>query len=92
MAPKQKTRGLGPMVLLWKGRLRAGKGRKFGPYPKRCRARARKKERGRGVSGALLSFPHYTHATLGRREKSEGEALLRFGTLCVYEVGRVSEE
>ncbi len=54
VASKQKTRGLGQMALLWKGRLRAGKEEKFGPYPKRCRARARKKERERGVSGEPL--------------------------------------
>ncbi len=31
-----------------------GKGRKFRTYPKGCRARARKKERERGVSGEPL--------------------------------------
>ena len=54
-----KDKRLGQRALLWKGRLRAGKERNFGPYPKRCRARARKKERERGVSGEPSHSSHY---------------------------------
>ena len=61
MASKQKTRGLGQMALLWKGRLRAGKEEKFGPYPKRCRARARKKGEGEGGLGRASHSPHYAY-------------------------------
>ena len=61
-----------------------GKGRKFRTYPKVFRATEKKKERGRGVSGPLLSFPsthtHTTWETPARRVG--GEALLRPRVFC----------
>ena len=58
MASRQKTRGLGPMVLLVKS-VGLGQGMEILSPTREDTGQPGKKERGRGVSGELSHSSHY---------------------------------